>query len=81
LNFEAEQDFWKQIVKEPRRSFGTTLGDQRWFALTGASTNLRETKKKLEKLKSDKEKGIILTRVPTFKEGKKRFFFKEESET
>jgi len=49
--------------------------------LTGASTNLRETKKKLEKLKSDKEKGIILTRVPTFKEGKKRFFFKEESET
>jgi len=80
-NFENEQDYWKQIVKEPHRSFRPTLGDSRWFALTGASTNLREANKKLLKLKSDKEKGIILTRVPTFKEGKKRFFFKEESET
>jgi len=77
-NFENEQDYWKQIVKEPHRSFRPTLGDSRWFALTGASTNLREANKKLLKLKSDKEKGIILTRVPTFKEGKKRFFFKEE---
>ena len=81
MNFETEQDYWKNIVKEPSRSYRSTLGDARWWALGNASTNLREAKKKLEKLKSDKEKGVILTRVPTFKDGKKRFFFKEESET
>lgn len=79
MNFENEQEFWKKIIKFPRRDFRghNQLGDQRWFALTSASTNLREAKKKLDKLKSDKEKGIILTREPTFKGGKKRFFFKE----
>lgn len=80
-NFENEQDYWKLIVKEPQRTFGNagnTLGDARWWALTNTSTNLREAKKKLDKLKSDKEKGIKLTRQPTFIEGKKRFFFKEE---
>ena len=77
-NFENEQDYWKGIVKEPSRSFGRTLGDARWWALGNTSTNLREAKKKLEKLKSDKEKGIKLTRQPTFIEGKKRFFFKEQ---
>jgi len=39
---------------------------------------LREAKKKLEKLKSDEKKGIVLKRNPTFIEGKKRFFFTEE---
>jgi len=77
-NFENEQDYWKQIVKEPHRSFRPTLGDSRWFALTGASTNLREANKKLEKLKSDKEKGIELERKPVFIEGKKRFKFEEK---
>lgn len=77
-NFEAEQDYWKGIVKEPSRSFGRTLGDARWWALGNTSTNLREAKKKLLKLESDKKEGIVLTRNPTFKEGKKRFFFTEE---
>jgi len=77
-NFENEQDYWKNIVKEPQRSFGTTLGDQRWFALDGASTNLREAKKKLMKLESDKEKGIKLERKPVFIGGKKRFKFEEK---
>ncbi len=77
-NFENEQDFWKGIVKEPSRTFSTTLGDQRWWALGNTSTNLREAKKKLVNLESEKESGVKLTRVPTFKEGKKRFFFKEE---
>lgn len=76
--WESQQDFWKNIVKEPQRSFGRTLGDARWWALGNTSTNLREANKKLDKLKSDEEKGIKLTRQPTFIEGKKRFFFKEE---
>ena len=78
MNFENEQDFWKGIVKEPSRSFGRTLGDARWWALGNTSTNLREARKKLEKLKSDEKKGIVLKRNPTFIEGKKRFFFTEE---
>jgi len=76
--WEEEQDYWKGIVKEPSRSFGRTLGDARWWALGNTSTNLREAKKKLEKLKSDEKKGIVLKRNPTFIEGKKRFFFTEE---
>jgi len=77
-NFEAEQDYWKQIGKEPRRSFDSTLGDSRWWALGNTSTNLREAKKKLMKLESDKEKGIKLERKSVFIGGKKRFKFEEK---
>jgi len=77
-NFENEQDYWKGIVKEPSRSFGRTLGDARWWALGNTSTNLREAKKKLVNLESEKKEGIVLKRNPTFIEGKKRFFFTKE---
>jgi len=80
-NFEEEQDYWKNITKEPQRSYSHTLGDARWWALSNTSTNLREAKKKLHKLESDKKEGTTLQRNTTFKDGKKRFFYtKHDSE-
>ena len=79
MNFENEQQYWKKIIKFPARDFhhGSQLGDTRWFALSSASTNLKEAKKKFAKLSSNKEQGITLKRNDTFKGGKKRFFFTE----
>lgn len=81
-NFENEQEYWKKITKFPNRDYQNhrQLGDEKFFALTGASTNLREAKKKLDKLESDKKEGVKLSRETTFINGKKRFFFKEHKD-
>ena len=73
--------YWKSIIKFPSRTYGNnlrgSLGDEKWYALTGASTEVREAKKKLEKLESDKKAGKTLERKATFTTGKKRFYYKE----
>ena len=75
--------YWKSIIKFPSRTYGNnlrgSLGDEKWYALTGASTEVREAKKKLEKLESDKKAGKTLERKATFTTGKKRFYYKESS--
>ena len=71
--------YWKSIIKFPARTYGRALGDTKWYALTGASTEVREAKKKLEKLESDKKAGKTLERKATFTTGKKRFYYKESS--
>ena len=75
--------YWKSIIKFPSRTYGNnlrgSLGDEKWYALTGASTEVREAKKKLEKLESDKKAGKTLERKSTFTTGKKRFYYKESS--
>ena len=71
--------YWKSIIKFPARTYGRALGDTKWYALTGASTEVREAKKKLEKLESDKKAGKTLERKSTFTTGKKRFYYKESS--
>lgn len=75
--------YWKSIIKFPSRTYGNnlrgSLGDEKWYSLTGASTEVREAKKKLEKLESDKKAGKTLERKATFTTGKKRFYYKESS--
>ena len=75
--------YWKKIIKFPHRTYGNnmlgSLGDKKWYALTGASTEVREAKKKLAKLQADKKAGIKLERKNTFTTGKKRFYYKESS--
>jgi len=46
--------------------------------LTSVSTNLREAKKKLEGIKAQQGRGTDLIRKPTYKGGKKRFYYSEE---
>ncbi len=79
MNFENEQEYWKKIIKFPNRDYQNhqQLGDERWFMLSSASTNLREAKKKYEKLSSNKEQGVTLQRNTTYKGGKPRFYYTE----
>jgi len=76
---EAEQDYWKKITKFPARDYENRnqLGDQKWFYPGGISTNIRDTKKKLAKVKERKEAGTTLERKVTYKGGKPRFYYKE----
>jgi hypothetical protein len=73
--------YWKKIIKFPARDYGnnirSSLGDAKWYALTGASTEVREAKKKLAKLQADKKAGVKLERKPTYTTGKKRFYYKK----
>ena len=71
--------YWKSILQFPARDTqrGSSLGDSKFYALTGASTEVREAKKKLAKLESDKKAGKTLERKSTFTTGKKRFYYKE----
>jgi hypothetical protein len=77
---EAEQDYWKKIIKFPSRDYENRnqLGDQKWFYPGGISTNIRDTKKKLAKVKERKESGTTLERKVTYKGGKPRFYYKEK---
>lgn len=77
---EDRQAYWKQIIKFPARDFQNMqqLGDQKWYALTGASTDLREAKKKLAGIKAQQERGTTLTRKPTYQGGRKNFYYSEE---
>ena len=78
--WEEQQDYWKQITKFPNRDYQNRnqLGDARWFMLTSVGTNLREAKKKLEGIKEQQGRGTDLIRKPTYKDGKKRFYYSEE---
>lgn len=79
-HWEDQKDYWKKITKEPSRTYGQTLGDAVWYMGSNVSTNLRTAKKKLDKLKADKETGVTLTREPTYKDNKKRFYYKRSDE-
>jgi hypothetical protein len=76
---EKEQEYWKQIIKFPNRDYQnhSQLGDAKWYETGLTSTKLREAKKKLANLESNKEKGITLKRNDTFKGGNKRFYYTE----
>ena len=80
---EDRQAYWKKIIKFPARDFKNMqqLGDQKWYALTGASTDLREAKKKLEGIKAQQARGTTLTRKPTYQNGRKNFYYSEEPKT
>jgi hypothetical protein len=78
-NFENELAYWKKINKFPARDYSHKLGDKVWYSQTSASTNLRNAKKKLAKLETDKKSGVKLERKNTFTTGKKRFYYKESS--
>jgi hypothetical protein len=80
---EDRKDYWKKIIKFPARTYHEirgALGDQKWYAAAGASTDLNMAKKKLVLI----ENQGILTRKPTYvkdQEGtsKRRFYYTEES--
>jgi hypothetical protein len=78
--WEDQKDYWNKIIKFPHRDYQThnQLGDARWFMGTNISTNLRDAKKKLEGIKSQQGRGTDLVRKPTYKGGKKRFYYSEE---
>lgn len=77
---EGEQDYWKKIIKFPSRDYENRnqLGDAKWYAMSNNSANLRDAKKKLTKIQERKESGTTLERKPTYKGGKKRFYYKEK---
>ncbi len=78
--WEDQKDYWTKIIKFPSRDYQTPnqLGDARWFMGTNISTNLRDAKKKLEGIKAQQGRGTDLVRKPTYKDGKKRFYYSEE---
>jgi len=78
--WEDQQAYWKKVTKFPNRDYQTPnqLGDARWFMTSNTSTNLRDAKKKLEGIKSQQGRGTDLVRKPTYKDGKKRFYYSEE---
>ena len=78
--WEDQKDYWNKIIKFPHRDYQThnQLGDARWFMGSSISTNLREAKKKLEGIKAQQGRGTDLVRKPTYKDGKKRFYYSEE---
>lgn len=81
---EDIQDYWKKIIKFPARDYHTKphqLGDAKWYELTGASTNLRDARKKLEGIKMQQDRGTQLVRKATYPDGKKRFYYSEEPKT
>ena len=78
---EDVQDYWKKIIKFPARDYHTKsiqLGDAKWYELTNIGANLRDAKNKLEGIKAQQERGTTLVRKPTYKDGKKRFYYSEE---
>jgi len=78
--WEDQKDYWNKITKFPHRDYQTPnqLGDAKWFMGSNISTNLRDAKKKLEGIKSQQARGTDLIRKPTYKGGKKRFYYSEE---
>ena len=78
--WEDQKDYWSKIIKFPSRDYQTPnqLGDARWFMGTNISTNLRDAKKKLEGIQAQQGRGTDLVRKPTYKGGKKRFYYSEE---
>jgi len=72
-------DYWKKVTKFPARDYhhGTQLGDAKWYEMSNNSATLRDTKKKLAKVKERKESGTTLERKTTYKGGKPRFYYKE----
>jgi|GEM_PF-6063837 hypothetical protein len=77
---EKEKEYWKNIIKFPHRDYNnhSQLGDAKWYETSLISTKLRETKKKLEGVKAQQERGTELVRKPTYKGGSKRFYYSEE---
>ena len=78
---EGVNDYWKKITKFPTRDFHTKthqLGDAKWYEMSNNSATLRDTKKKLDKVKERQASGTTLERKPTYKGGKKRFYYKEK---
>jgi hypothetical protein len=81
---ENVADYWKQVTKFPVRDFGnklgySSLGDQKWYAMSNNSQLLNGTRKKLEQIKNQG----TLTRNTTYKsdqygKSKPRFYYKEE---
>jgi len=78
--WEDQKDYWNKITKFPSRDYKTPnqLGDAKWFMGSNISTNLRDAKKKLEGIKEQQGRGTQLIRKPTYKGGKKRFYYSEE---
>ena len=76
---EERKDYWKKIIKFPARTYGNNmrnaLGDSKWYAATSASTDLNMAKKKLVLI----ENQGTLTRKPTYQDGRKNFYYTEET--
>ncbi len=77
---EDQQDYWKKIIKFPARDYENRnqLGDAKWYAMSNNSANLRDAKKKLAKIQEREASGKTLERKPTYKGGKKRFYYEEK---
>ena len=76
---EAQQDYWKKIIKFPARDYKNRnqLGDAKYYEMSNNSQNLNTVRKKLAKVKERKESGTTLERKVTYKGGKPRFYYKE----
>ena len=73
--------YWKKITKFPARDYHTRptqLGDAKWYEQKNNSATLRDTKKKLARVKERQERGATLERKPTYKGGKRRFYYEEK---
>ena len=75
---EKEKAYWKTVKKTVPRDYSSTQGDAKWYMPANIQTNIRNTKKKIELIQSRLDKGVTLKRKTTFKDGKKRFYYKED---
>jgi len=76
-DLEKQRAYWKTVKKTIPRDYSATEGDRKWFMPQNINANIRTVKKKIEKIKERKEKGIGLERKTTFKDGRKVFYYEE----
>lgn len=77
VELEKEKAYWKTIKKCVPRDYSRTPEDAKWYMPGLVNAKIRAAKKKIETIKVRQEAGITLERQTIFKEGQKRFFYKE----
>lgn len=79
VGLEKEKAYWKTIKKTVPRDYTHSLGDQKWYMPESIQTNIRNIKKRIDKIKARQDSGITLERKRTFKDGKPRFYYQENN--
>lgn len=72
-----EKAYWKGLKPEPRTYQNETDNMKRCYMLPNLNANIRTVKKRIEKLKALESNNIELVRKPTFKNGRKVFFYEQ----
>ena len=75
---QKEHTYWKSLKPEPRTyQINETDNMKRWYMLPLVSKNVLDVKKKIARIQSRQNAGIELIRKPTYKDGRKCFFYEE----